>query len=136
MENAYMTFDGKIRIDNYTIIIALWNAYVEAEGGDKISVNDKEFFENSFENAYDAAMATAIGDWRWTDSFVYVDKDGHIVSFSRFDDERCPIDMDKIDIAYLIRGLQELIQEEEEKSPHKNRYVVNNIPRAIHDALK
>ena len=45
MENAYMTYDGKIRVDSYVIIIALWNKFLEEEGnGNKISLNGKDFF--------------------------------------------------------------------------------------------
>ena len=135
MENAYMTFEGKIRMDVYSIIIGLWDKFIEEEGsGNKIFYNNKEFFENSFENEYDVAMAVSLSkQWRWTDDFVFFDSEGYLTSFSRCEDETCPIDFDKIDIGYLIRGLQDL---QEEKSPHKNRYVINNIPRAIHDALK
>ena len=129
MENAYMTY-GKIRVDSYVIIIALWNKFLEEEGnGNKISLNGKDFFEKNFKNPYDAAWAVSLsGKWSWQDDFVYFDTDGYLTSFSRCDDETCPIDMDKIDIDYLIRALQDL---------QKNkRYVVNDIPRAIHEALE
>ena len=129
-----MTYGGKIRVDSYVIITALWNKFIEEEGedkgyGSKVFPNNKEFFENSFENAYDAAHAVSIGDWRWTDDFVYFNEEGYLVSFSQCDDETCPIDMGKIDVDYIVRSLQDLQDKEK-------RYVVNNIPKAIHDALK
>ena len=131
-EAAYVTFDGQMRIDVYMIIISLWNAYLESEQQDSLKVfpNNWEFFEKKINNAYDAAMAVSLsGRWSWSDSFVYFDEDGYLTSFSRLDDESCPIDLDKIDIDYLIRSLQDL-------KNMKKRYVVNNIPKAIHDALK
>ena len=136
MENAYMTYDGQIRLDSHILIVSLWNKYIEdTKGyGSKVFPNDKNFFEENFENKYDAAMAVSLsGNWKWTDSFAYFDNDGYITSFSRLDDENCPIDIDKIDIDYLIRALQDL-QKNLEKNK-KKRYVVDNIPKAIHDAL-
>ena len=138
MENAYMTYDGKIRVDSYIIIVSMWNKYIEEEGRDnKVSFNGKEFFEKNFDNAYDAAMAVSLSKrWSWTDDYVYFDADGYLVSFSRCDDETCPIDLDKIDIDYLIRSLQDLQARAGEKARAKNGYVVDNIPRAIHEALQ
>ena len=164
MENIfYVNYNNCIEISFDALIVAMWNTYVEtverdkkispnnkeffenslenayveaeAAGRDKkISLNNKEFFENSFDDAYDAAMAISwSGRWRWTDSFVYFDEEGYLTSFSRLDDENSPIDMDKIDIDYLIRALQDL-----QRSPKKwhKKGCVNNIPRAIHDALQ
>ena len=121
---------AEIDLDLDTIIVSMWNAYVEAEGyGNKISFNDKEFFNNTFENPYDAAWAVSLsGRWAWSDDYVYFDNDGYITSFSHWDDERSPIDIDKLDICQLINSLK--------KWHKKKRYVVDNIPSAIHDALK
>ena len=109
--NAYKNYNDEVEVDIDTVLVSMWNAYIEAEGSDnKISFNGKDFFENVFENAYDAVMAVSLsgGRWRWTDTFAYFDDEGYLVSFSRFEDERCPIDVDKIDIDYLIRALQDL----------------------------
>ena len=135
MENAYMTYDGQIRVDAHIIVVSLWNAYIK-EAKDKenfISLNNKEFFENSFENSYDAAIAVAIGNWRWTDDFVYFDDEGYLVSFSRCDDETCPIDSDKIDIDYLIRALQDIGKGH--KKEHKKEQE-GCISRAVREALE
>ena len=122
--NAYKNYENEIEVDIDTVLVSTWNAYLEAEGEDnKISFNDKEFFENSFGNAYDAAHAVAIGNWRWTDTFVFFDEDGYLVSFNHWDDENSPID---INIDSLIQSIKK----------QQKRYVVNNIPRAIHDALQ
>ena len=133
--DTYITYDGKVRVDVPLLVVYLWNKYTEDENpGKKIFTNNKEFFEDAFDNSYDADMAVSLsGRWRWTDSFVYFDEEGYLTSFSRLDDENSPIDMDKIDIDYLIRALQDL-----QRSPKKwhKKGCVNNIPRAIHDALQ
>ena len=135
VEIAYLAYDGRVKIGLYALIAYAWNKFIEEKGdGNKIFLNNKEFFENSFENPYDAAWAVSLsGKWSWKDDFVCFDKQGYLTSFSRWDDDNSPIDIDKIDVDNLIRSLQDL---QEEKSPHKNRYVVDNIPRAIHDALQ
>ena len=117
---------NEINMNMDMVLISIYNAQIEEEN--KIYVNDKDFFENSFENAYDAAWAVSLsGKWAWSDDYVYFDNDGYITSFSHWDDETSPIDIDKIDINDLIQNI---------KKQHKNGYVVNNIPRAIHDALQ
>ena len=131
--NAYITYDGKVRIDSYEIIVSMWNAYAEGGNKSKVYLNNSDFFEKNFKNKYDAAWAVSIGDWRWTDDFVYFNEDGHLTSFSRCEDNTCPIEMDKIDIGYLIRALQDI--EKDHKKEHKKEYD-NNISRAIHDALE
>ena len=128
--SAYKNYGGQVEVDTDTVLVSMWNAYLEAEGEDnKISLNNKEFFKNSFENAYDAAHAVAIGNWRWTDTFIFFDEDGYLVSFTHWDDETSPIDLDKINIDSLIQNIKN-------SKKNKKRYVVNNIPRAIHDALQ
>lgn len=116
---------NEINMNMDMVLISIYNAQIEEN---KIYVNDKDFFENSFENAYDAAWAVSLsGKWAWSDDYVYFDNDGYITSFSHWDDENSPINIDKIDINDLIQNI---------KKQHKNGYVVNNIPRAIHDALQ
>ena len=108
MVRAYKNYNDEIEVDLDTVLVSLWNAYIEAEGyGNKISFNDKGFFEKNFENSYDAAWAVSLsGGWRWTDTFVYFDEDGYLTSFSHWDDERSPIDIDKLDICQLINSLK------------------------------
>ena len=107
------------------VLISIYNANTEEN---KIYVNDADFFENTFENKYDAAWAVSLsGKWRWTDDYVCFDEEGYISSFTHWDDEGSPIDLDKLDICQLIEGL---------KKWHKKRYVVNNIPKAIHESLQ
>ena len=133
MENAYMTYEGKIRVDGEIILLSLWNSYLETEGENRIYLNDKDFFVKNFKNQYDAAMAVSLSNkWSWTDSFVYFNREGYLVSFSRWDDDNNPINMDKIDVDFLIRALQDV---QSKQSKQKNRYD-NNISRAIHDALE
>ena len=128
MVRAYKNYNDGIEVDLDTVLVSLWNAYIEAEGyGNKISFNDKGFFENNFESPYDAAWAVSLsGGWRWTDDFVCFDEDGYLTSFSHWDDANSPIDLDKIDVGLLIQSL---------KKWHKHK-PVDNISRAIHDALK
>ena len=129
MENiAYIGYEHKIQFDLDLLIIAAWNKYAGYAGRDRIYLNNVEVFKKSFKNPYDAAWAVSSGDWRWTDDYVFFNKEGYITSFSHCDDERSPIDLDRIDIAGLVRALQDL--------QNDKRYVVNNIPKAIHDALK
>ena len=111
MENAiYVDFSDNVRIDEDYILVAAWNKYISFNGGveNKISLNDKGFFDNNFNNPYDAAWAASIGDWRWSDRFVYFDEGGYLTSFTHWDDKNSPIDMDKIkiDISNLINALK------------------------------
>lgn len=133
VENAiYVDYNECIRVDLNAMVVALWNKYLEFEGRgeNKISLNNKEFFENSFNNAYDAAWAATIsGKWRWSDDYVYFNGEGFITSFSHWDDETSPIDLDKIDVSPLIDGLKKFHKK------NKKGYV-NNIPKAIHEALQ
>ena len=118
-----------VKVDMDMILISIYNSLIDMEdeeGYGKICYNDEDFFNNTFENAYDAAWAVAIGDWRCTDDFVYFNNKGHLTSFNHWDDERSPINLDRIDISNLINGLKN----------KKKRYVVDNIPKAIHDALE
>ena len=106
------------------VLISIYNAQAE----NKIRFNNEDFFNSIFVCPYDAAWAVSLsGKWRRSDDYVYFDAEGCITSFSHWDDENSPIDLDKLDICQLIRNL---------KKWHKNRDVVNNIPKAIHDALK
>ena len=118
----------KNEIDMDMVLISIYNAQIEEEN--KIYVNDKDFINNIFKNKYDAAMAVSLsGKWDWRDDYAYFDAEGLLSSFSHWDDETSPINLDKLDIDQLIQSLKRW-------SKNKNRYVVNNIPRAIHDALK
>lgn len=123
---------GEIELDMETVLVSLWNAYIENAGYyyNKIFCNNKEFFEKSFNNSFDAAWAVSLsGKWRWSDDYVYFDNDGYITSFSHWDDETSPIDLDKIDVSPLIDGLKKFHKK------NKKGYV-NNIPKAIHEALQ
>ena len=128
MEIAYVDYGGHVKIDLYALIIYAWNKYVEYAGcGNKIFLNNKEFFENSFNNSYDAAWAVALsGKWCWRDEFAYFNDEGYITSFNQWDDKNSPIDLDKIDVGHLIDGLGIWHKKEQEGS----------ISKAIHDALK
>ena len=157
MENIfYVNYNNCIEISFDALIVAMWNTYVEtverdkkispnnkeffenslenayveaeAAGRDKkISLNNKEFFENSFDNQYDAAWAVSLsGQWSWTDDYVCFDEDGSLASVSHWNDANSPIDIDQLDVSHLIDAL---------KKWHR-KGCVNNIPRAIHDALK
>ena len=134
MENAiYVDYSGCIKADLDVLLVSMWNSYIEYNGGDnKIFLNNKEFFENSFNNSFDAAWAATLsGKWWWTDDFVYFNREGYIVSFCHWDDERSPIDLDKIDISSLIYELQDL-----QTNKTNDKKYVNNIPQAIHEALQ
>ena len=129
-EAFFVGCDQRIRIDVDTLIVSLWNNFLHSKGEreNRIAFNKKKLIENCFENKFDAAMAASLGNWRWDDRFVYFNSERYLMSFSRLDDETCPIDIDRIDIGFIIRQLQNM--QENDK-----RYI-NNIPRAIHDALK
>lgn len=124
----YINYNDQIELDGDMILIAAWNEYTAGDKGSEIFMNDKEFFENSFKNPYDAALAVSLSDkWQWEDRFVYFSHEGQLTSFSHWDDANSPIDIDKIDISNLINDLK--------RCRGKKRYI-NNIPRAIHDALE
>ena len=115
-----------VKVDMDMIIISIYNSLMDEDG--KICHNDEDFFEAEFNNKYDAAWAVSLSHaWAWSDDFVYLNGEGYLTSFNHWDDEKSPIDLDKLDISKLINSL---------KRQHKNRYVVNNIPKAIHDALE
>lgn len=126
MENiAYVDYSECVQIDLDKLIVSAWNTYLvyKKRGENKISLNNKEFFEKSFNNSYDAACAVSLsGNWKWTDEFVYFDGEGHLSSFSHWDDENSPIDIDKIDLNHLIDGLARC-----QKNDKKG--YVNNIPK-------
>ena len=107
------------------VLISIYNAQAD----EKIYVNDKDFFINTFESPYDAAQAVSLsGQWRWTDDYVFFNNEGYITSFNHWDDKNSPINIDKLDICQLINSLKNF--------RNKQGCVVNNISRAIHDALK
>ena len=110
IEITYVAYDGRVKIGMHALIAYAWNKYVEEKrDGNKVFLNNKEFFENSFNNSFDAAWAAALsGKWSWKDDFVCFNDEGYLTSFTHCDDETCPIDIDKIDIDHLIRGLQDL----------------------------
>ena len=122
---VYVNYEGRVEISLDLLFVVAWNKLIEEEGyGNKISLNNKEFFETSFNNLYDVAWATSYGNYRWADDYVYFNTEGHLISFSHWDDENSPIDIDRIDISSLA-GLQDLQRQE------------NNCPisRAIQKAL-
>ena len=130
-EIAYVNYKECVEVNFDALIAAVWNKYIEYKGGyNKIFLNNKEFFKTSFEDKYDAAWAVSSGDWRWSDSFVFFDSKGNLTSFSHWDDENSPIDMNKIDISHIIDGLNSLRQTKDKKG------YVNNISPAIHEALQ
>ena len=112
---CFLDYDGSVQIDVDRLIISLWDEYLEYEGRgeNKIFVNNKEFFEKNFENSYDTAWAVSLSKtWRHTDDFVFFDDEGYISSFSHWNDENSPINIDKIDISPLIDGLKKFRKEE------------------------
>lgn len=125
----YVDYNDRVQIDLDAFMVTLWNKYIEykGRGENKIFLNDKGFFEGVFKNSYDAACAVAIGDWRYTDEYVFFNSDGYITSFCHWDDDNSPIDINKIDVHNLFRGLQDL-----QNLQNKNSV----ISRAIHDALQ
>ena len=127
MENVvYENYNNCIEVSFDALIVSMWNR----GGENKVFLNNKEFFENSFESAYDAACAVSFSNrWRWTDDFVYVDEEGYLASFSHWDDENSPIDADRLEMSHLIEGLK--------KWPKKDKKEQEgNISMSIHDALK
>lgn len=108
IEDVFFTnYENRIEIDADVLIVAAWNEYVRDKGGEKIYYNDKEFFENFFENSFDAAWAVSLsGKWDRNDRFIYFNSRGYLTSFTRWNDENSPIDIDKIDYVYLINSLK------------------------------
>ena len=125
---VYTDYTGHVKIDEDALIVSMWNKYIEGENNDnKVFRNTPENFNEKFKNPYDAAWAVGISrNWRWTDEYAYFDDEGYLTSFSHWDEETSPIQIDKIDISNLINL----------KKGYVDNIPVNNIPRAIHDALK
>ena len=116
-----------VPVDVDMVLISIYNSCEENEGN-KIAYNDENFFDSTFDSPFDAAWSVSLsGKWCWSDDFVYFDSEGHLTSFSHWDDENSPIDLDKLDINQLISSLKKMSQK---------RYVVNDISRAIHEALQ
>ena len=116
---------NEIDINMDMVLISIYNAQ-QQDGENKVYINDEDFFTNTFSNAYDAAFSVSLsGKWYWSDDFVYFDEEGYLTSFSHWDDERSPINIDKLDICQLINNLKW----------HK-KGCVDNIPKAIHEALQ
>lgn len=105
-----------------TILVTLWNEYIEKTGyGEKIFPNEASFFnDGKFVTPYDAAWVVSIGDWRRTDEYVCFNEEGFLVSFQHWGDKNSPVDITRLSI---------WIQK------NKKGYV-NNIPKAIHEALQ
>lgn len=123
IDNAIYDVGNKVQIHSDILIISLWNKIGE---GCKVFSNEREFFIERFKNPFDAAWAVSAGRYSWEDEFVYFSNEGYLMSFTKLDDDNCPIRLDMIDISSLIKELQDL---------DKKTYV-DNIPRAIHDALQ
>ena len=133
MENLfYINYSNCVEVSLDALIISMWNKYIDMEGkgGNKIYINNEEFFENSFNNSYDAAYAVSSGDYKWTDEYVYFNSEGYLTSFSHCEDDTCPIDLDRIEIEYLIQSLKRL------QALQDKKWDDNISFRAIHDALK
>jgi len=77
-------------------IIALWNECIKEKGysDDKVFYNGREFFDEMFGNAYDAALSVIYGDWRDSDEFVAFDEYGNVRSFNGWEGYGSPIDAD------------------------------------------
>lgn len=106
----YTDYNGRVVIDEDILLVAAWDEYIKDTGADSETIylnDDKEFFENTFQNKYDAALAVSLSNkWQWADKFVYVSREGFLTSFSHWDDENSPIAIDKIDINNLINSLK------------------------------
>ena len=98
MENIAYVNNDSVEVNFDALIVAMWNKYIEYEGGDnKISLN------------YAAAIPVALGGrWDWRDKFVFFDEKGYLTSFSHWNDERSPIDLEKIDTSHLFQALQDI----------------------------
>ena len=126
-------YDDRIHIDVDALVVAIWNEYAD-EGGDKIYLNDEQFFTQHFKTGFEAAWAVSTGNYRWTDDFVFISR-GQLISFSHLTDETCPIQLDKIDLNRLQQQLQELVNLVKQEQGDKKGYV-NNISPVIHEALQ
>ena len=108
-----------------TILIPAWNEYINRVGyGEKIFPNEAEFFnDGKFPSPYDAAWAVSLGDYRRTDEYVCFDDEGYLTSFCHWNDKNSPVDITRLSTWMQVNKIDK-------------KYVVNNIPRAIHDALQ
>ena len=95
-KNFFENIDIDVVLD--TILIPLWNEYIEKTGyGEKIFPNEAEFFnDGKFVTQYDAAWAVSIGDWRRTDEYVCFNEEGYLASFSHWDDKNSPMDITRL----------------------------------------
>ena len=78
-------------------VINLWNNYV----GEKcyphedgtIYTNNCAVF-NSFFTPYDAVMSVLYGHYKEEDNYVIIDEHDNVQSFTNWDDEKSPVDID------------------------------------------
>ena len=84
------------KMDNAKVI-NLWNNYV----GEKcyphedgtIYTNNCAVF-NSFFTPYDAVMSVLYGHYKEEDNYVIIDEHDNVQSFTNWDDEKSPVDID------------------------------------------
>ena len=84
------------KMDNAKVI-NLWNNYVgekcyPREDG-TIYTNNCAVF-NSFFTPYDAVMSVLYGHYNENDNYVIIDESENVQSFTNWDDEKSPVDID------------------------------------------
>ena len=84
------------KMDNAKVI-NLWNNYVGEKcyphENDTIYTNNCAVF-NSFFTPYDAMMSVLYGHYNENDNYVIIDESENVQSFTNWDDEKSPVDID------------------------------------------
>ena len=84
------------KMDNAKVI-NLWNNYVEEKcyphEDDTIYTNNCAFF-NTFFMPFDAVCAVMHGHYNENDNYVIIDESDNVQSFTNWDDEKSPVDID------------------------------------------
>jgi len=86
-------------------VVTLWKQFVSESNSENDDVweNSDDMLDEIFPSTHEFARSSTYGHYNYSDSFFAFNGYGNIVTFSRLDDERCPIDVDAL-ADYLIEN--------------------------------
>lgn len=77
-------------------VIKLWNECIRDNdySDNEVFFNNRVFFNEMFDSAYDAVLSVTYGDWKERDEYVVFDSHKNAQSFTSWEDMNSPIDAD------------------------------------------
>lgn len=84
-------------------VVTLWKQYVNESNreDDDVWENSDDMLDEIIPSTHEFARSSTYGHYNYSDKFFAFNGYGNIVTFSRLDDDRCPIDVDAL-ADYLI----------------------------------